>query len=521
VLTGAEYKRSLQDGRRVWIFGEGDVPDLTTHRTTAGLVHEYAEWYDRHSDSEWAEKLLIDNDEEAAPRPAGLIVPRSSDDLTRMSKAIYAQAFVGAGNVTHTPAYGALIALGVLDAVEIIGDGAGGRPEVARAYRDKLEQEGFFLTLTGGAAVLGDRFRPPSDHAALRIVKETDAGLIVSGRTGMHTSTPFAHDVYVGLQRPDVTQRAMFAVAVNSPGARVVARRPAARYKTQFMSPLSSRYDELDAHLWLEDVLVPWEKVFAYRFEQSPSDEAKERDRIFCWLTWHHQVSYLARADFTLGLALACSEAMGQRDNPAVVSRLIDLMIHAQTIRTCLTAANLDPKTSSAGYLYPNPLHVASATLYTLSVRQRMAEILRDLPGSSLVITPTDVDFADAEMAEYLDRSFGGGAFTAKQRAALLNLVWDHVSSGLDGRESAFEMHASGGLALWRNRMQRWFDRGNELANGVLQALNIEMPPIDVEGLRNVTGFGPPPVGNGAAPLSPNHPGAEPVTATADRGETR
>ena len=502
MLTGAEYKRSLQDGRKVWVFGEGDVPDLTAHPATAGLVGEYALWYDRHKDPEWADKLLVDCDDEGEPTAAGLIIPRSSSDLVKMSQSIYSQAFVGAGNVTHTPAYGALIALGVLDAVELIGEGGGGRPEVARAYRNRLEEEGFFLTLTGGAAVLGDRFRPPAEHSALRIDKETDAGLVVSGRTGMHTSTPFAHDVYVGLQRPDVNQRAMFAVAVNSPGARVVARRPAARYKTPFMSPLSSRYDELDAHLWLENVLVPWEKVFAYRFEQAPPEEARERDRIFCWLTWHHQVSYLARADFTLGLALASAEVMGQKENPAVVSRLVDLMINAQTIRTCLTAASLDPKTSGAGYLYPNPLHVASATIYTLSVRQRMAEILRDIPGSSLVITPTDLDFADPVMGEYLDRSFGGGAFTAEQRAALLNLIWDHVASGLDGRESAFEMHASGGLALWRNRIQRWFDRGNELANGALQALSVEMPAIDVEGLRSVggIGFGPAPAGNGSAP---------------------
>ena len=505
LLTGTEYKRSLQDGRKVWIFGEGDVPDLTVHPATAGLVDEYALWYDRHNDPAWADKLLIDRDDEGGPTPAGLIVPASSSDLVTMSRSIYAQAFVGAGNVTHTPAYGALIALGLLDAVSLIGETDGGRPEVARAYRNRLENEGFFLTLTGGAAVLGDRFRPPNEHSALRIVKETDEGLVVSGRTGMHTSTPFAHDVYVGLQRPDVNQRVMFSVAVNSPGARVVARRPATRYKTRFMSPLSSRYDELDAHLWLENVLVPWQKVFAYRFGQPPVEEAGERDRIFCWLTWHHQISYLARADFTLGLALASAEVMGQKENPAVVSRLVDLMINAQTIRTCLTAANLDPKTSGAGYLYPNPLHVASATIYTLSVRQRMAEILRDIPGSSLVITPTDLDFADPVMEEYLDRSFGGGAFTAEQRAALLNLIWDHVASGLDGRESAFEMHASGGLALWRNRVQRWFERGNELANGVLHTLSVEMPPIDVEGLRNIGGIGagPAPRGNGAAPAEP------------------
>jgi aromatic ring hydroxylase len=510
VLTGTEYKRSLQDGRKVWILGQGDVPDLTTHPATKGLVEEYGLWYDRHSDPDWAEDLLADADEDGVRRPLGLRVPRSIEDLTRLSRSIYAQAFVSAGNVTHTPAYGALIALGILDAAEIMGDSGGGRPAVAKAFRDSLEREGFFLTLTGGASVLGDRFRDPTEHSSLRIVKETDAGLVVSGRTGMHTSTPFAHDVYVGLQRPDPNQRAMFAVAVNSPGARVVARRPAARYESKFMSPLSNRYDELDAHFWLEDVLVPWEKVFAYRFEAIPTEEIKERDRIYCWLVWHHQHSYLARADFTLGLALAVTQAMGQQENSAVAGRLVDLMINAQTMRTCLTAATMEPKTSAAGYLYPNPLHLVSSTIYTLGVRQRMAEILRDLPGSSLVITPTDLDFQDEEMARYLEKSFGGGEYTAQQRAALLNLIWDHVSSGLDGRESAFELHASGGLALWRNRMQRWFNRGNELTRRVLDTLDVEMPAIDVEYLRSMAPWGPgqPAPANGTLPSSSPHSAA-------------
>ena len=518
MLTGAEYKRSLQDGRKVWVLGEGDVPDLTTHPATRGLVEEYGLWYDRHSDPAWADELLGEAEEDGVRRPIGLRVPRSAEELARLGSSIYAQAFISAGNVTHTPAYGALIALGVLDAVEIIGEADGGRPSIARGYRDALANEGLFLTLTGGASVLGDRFRDPSEHASLRIVKETDAGLVVSGRTGMHTSTPFAHDVYVGLQRPDVSQRAMFAVALNSPGARVVARRPIARYKTEFMAPLSSRYDELDAHLWLESVLVPWEKVFAYHFGPPPAEEARERDRIFCWLTWHHQHSYLARADFTLGLALAVADAMGQRDNSATVARLVDLMINAQTMRSCLTAATLEPKTSAAGYIYPNPLHLASATVYTLNVRQRMAEILRDLPGSSLVIAPTDTDFQDPEMADYLDKSFGGGGYTAQQRAALLNLVWDHVSSGLDGRESAFELHASGGLAVWRARMQRWFDRSNELTRRVVATLDIDMPAIDFESLRDAE----PMRGQLASANGRQSPAATPTaTSGHDKAETR
>ena len=72
------------------------------------------------------------------------------------------------------------------------------------------------------------------------------------------------------------------------------------------------------------------------------------------------------------------------------------------------------------------------------------------MPGSSLVVAPTDTDLAAPEMAAGLEESFGGGGYTAKQRAALLQLASDHVSSALDGRESAFENHASGGMPGWR-----------------------------------------------------------------------
>ena len=116
--------------------------------------------------------------------------------------------------------------------------------------------------------------------------------------------------------------------------------------------------------------------------------------------------------------------------------------------------------------------------------RQRMAEILRILPGSSLVVAPSDTDLAAPEVAAGLEESFGGGGYTARQRAALLQLAADHVASALDGRESAFELHANGGLAAWRARLRRCFGRYNELANGVLHALSLEMPAIDLDSLR-------------------------------------
>ncbi len=58
------------------------------------------------------------------------------------------------------------------------------------------------------------------------------------------------------------------------------------------------------------------------------------------------------------------------------------------------------------------------------------------------------------------------------------------MSSALDGRESAFELHAAGGLSAWRARLRRSFSRYNELANGVLRAVNLDMPAIDLDSLR-------------------------------------
>jgi 4-hydroxyphenylacetate 3-monooxygenase len=88
-------------------------------------------------------------------------------------------------------------------------------------------------------------------------------------------------------------------------------------------------------------------------------------------------------------------------------------------------------------------------------------------------------------MAAGLEASFSGGGYTATQRAALLQMAWDHVSSALDARESAFELHANGGIPRWRERLRTSFDSYNELANGVLRQLNVAMPDIDLSSIRN------------------------------------
>jgi 4-hydroxyphenylacetate 3-monooxygenase len=505
--TGAEYREALRDGRKVWVMGEGWVEDVTTHPATRAMVDEYVAWYDRHVDPAWRDVVLTPPDPAGARAPWSYVAPRSPSDLSAMGRCFSATTFLSAGNITHTPAYGNLIALGILDAIHQrhrLMEGAegpagpppssgAGKPEsrhdaltpsrqVAQAadYRALIARTGRFLTFCAGAATIGARLRPdPGERVPLRAVRETDAGIVLRGKVGMHTSPAYAEDVYIGaLSGVDVgPHRATFVVPVAAPGVTVLCRKISARHPNPFITPLSSRYDELDGQMWLDDVFIPWERVFL--MDLSPEVMAS-------WLFWHQLYCWLSKAEFTLGLALACAHSLGLKDHEATIDYLVDLVIDVQTVRSCQTAAELDPDVTAEGYCIPGRGHIAAGSIAMLKARQRITETLRILPGSSLMVAPSDTDLASPDIAAGLEESFSGGGYTARQRAALLQMASDHVASALDGRESAFELHANGGIPAWRGRLRRAFGGYNELANAVLRTLSVDMPEIDLDSLRAI-----------------------------------
>src|SRR2546423_1611713 len=148
-----------------------------------------------------------------------------------------------------------------------------------------------FLTFAGGGATIGYRLRDtPADRVALRLVRETDGGVVIAGKIGMHTSPVFAEDVYVGsLSGIDLgPHRATFAVPINAPGVTILCRKIAARHANPFLAPLSSRFDELDGQMWLDDVFIPWERVFL---------TGPVLDPVASWLFRHQLYRLLSQAE--------------------------------------------------------------------------------------------------------------------------------------------------------------------------------------------------------------------------------
>lgn len=472
--TGAEYRASRRDGRQVWLLGER-IADVATHPATAAVVDAYADWYDRHRDPALHDILWTTPDATGRREPRSFTIPRTAADLRALAEAIRVLSFPSAGQLTHPPGYGTLITLGVFDTVTSLGTPE--RAAAARAFFAYITREGLHV-VAPFATVQSDRFRAPAERIVPAVVRERDDGIVLRGALGLGTSLCYADWIVIapispGLVRPE--QAVWCAVPVAAPGVKILCRKPSARLDDPFLYPLSSRYDELDCGLRLDDVFVPWEHVFAYR-ELDLCNRYMGRNTL--WLYLYHLARQLARTEFSLGLAHAITHVLGTKDIPGVIETLTDLTIQTETIRTALLAATADTTLTPAGTAQPDLLRLATGMIYAITHRAANADTVRTLAGHGGILAPSAGDLADPEAGPAFAPSYDGGGVGPRQRAALFHLVNDYTASALEGRGAAFEALATAGLFAWRTRVQQAFTRRDELMRGVLAVLGADAPPL-------------------------------------------
>ena len=177
-------------------------------------------------------------------------------------------------------------------------------------------------------------------------MRETDAGVVIRGKIGMHTSPAYAEDVYVGAHQRASTSTAQRAT-LRRAGQRArrhrrSAARSSARDANPFVAPLSSRFDELDGQMWLDDVFVPWKRVFLV--EPRPS-----RSRAGCSGT--SSIAGSPRPSSRWAWRSPARTRWGSSEHEPTIEYLVDLIADVQTVRSCLTAAERDPEFTAGGLL--------------------------------------------------------------------------------------------------------------------------------------------------------------------------
>ena len=269
IRTGQAFLDSLRDGRQIWIDGEL-IADVTTDRRLTGAAGTMAELYQMqhtHRDTMTYRSPGTGDD-------VGLsfIQPATMDELIRRRVMVKTWMDATCGMFGRSPDFMNIMLTGLASSHKTFGEGFS--DNLLRYYQHVREND---LALTHTLInPQVDRSRPVQQQdkdLAARIVRETDAGIVINGARMISTLCAYANDLMVMPSTylpntPDAAQYAFgFSIPVATTGLRFICRPSVmhAQAASVMDFPLSSRLDETDAMVVFDDVLVPWERVFIHR----------------------------------------------------------------------------------------------------------------------------------------------------------------------------------------------------------------------------------------------------------------
>ncbi len=231
-----------------------------------------------------------------------------------------------------------------------------------------------------------------------------------------------------------------FAIPMDTPGLKFICREPYNTGRSRFDRRVSSRFDEEDALAIFDDVLIPWERVFINGdIEASNSFLMHGPGYALLQAT----VRGVVKLRFLTGLAYHVAEAIGRTAAPHVQAQLGKLVAKVELGNGLLRAAAEDVV---AARREGTSLWALAASLWVFipETQMRAAQVIRQLSGSGLVLTPTEQDFDNPEIAPYLKKYLQGKNVGARQRVQLFKLVWDMLGEQFGGRQLQYEWFYGG-----------------------------------------------------------------------------
>ena len=445
IRTGAEYRDSIRDSREIFINGER-VKDVTTHPSFKPLVDIRARIYDMQHDAATREVMTVEG-EGGEVNAIGNALPRTQDDWWAKRRATdtvmeeIGGVVLRVGDETVGEMWSLYDGQDVLNEVD---------PQFARNIEDHifkvLHTDPFHVSANTDPK--GDRSKRPQDQdpdMLLHVVKETDAGIVVRGAK-YETAAAYANQAFTKPTIANWGNEALSDYAVGficdlaSPNMKFICRTGFAGRAPAEDYPLSNRFDEVDALVIFDNVLIPWENVLFYRHT---------RAAMFIRATLHRYSAFafvqrnLKMADMLIGAALFNVRQTGLDKQQAVQEKLARLAVYREGINAHLTAAIALAEKSPAGLMMPNQSLLYTGRVLACSQLHEMMHIARELCGGQICVTPDKAAFDAPETRFWMEKFYTVNEdWVADDRRKLLVFARDLLNSDFAGHRLTFQLFA-------------------------------------------------------------------------------
>jgi 4-hydroxyphenylacetate 3-monooxygenase len=451
--TGVEHLEQLRDGRTVYI-GRERVRDVTTHPAFRNGARSIASIYDLKADPQNAETASFEEDGEY--HSAYFLRARTTEDLLRRSKIHRQIADLSYGLLGRSPDHVASFVTGMAMKPEVFGRYSG---HITDYYRYMRRQDIFaaYAVLPPQAARNPEFYhRMNMPTPTLRVVRESDDGLVISGMKMLATGAVFANELWIGnlipLAPDQLAESITCAIPVNAPGLSLWSRKPfKPNVDHEFEGPLTYRFDETDSMVLCDQVKVPWERVFVH-------NDARLARAIYvetlahCFGNHQSNVRFHSKLRLLVGLASRITQASGADTVPAVretIGRLASLeALLGGVIAGQIQEAEMWPE----GYTTFNRRMMYAALNWCTESYSSIIDCIRELCGGGVFQMPANASVMDEpELRQQFETYFATPQLSALDRMKLFRLAWELVGSEFAGRQQQYEKFYAGASFIVRN----------------------------------------------------------------------
>ena len=228
IRTGEELLQSLRDDRLLFIDGER-VGDVTTDPRFAGAARSLATLYDMQHDPALSERMTFVSPASGERVGLSFIEPRSVDDLIRRRDMVKIWMDATCGMFGRSPDFMNIFVTAFASAAEEFGRKDKRFSENLRAYHAYIRENDVCMTHTLVNPQV-DRSKPverQDKDLAAKIVKETDAGIVIRGARMVSALCAYAHDLlvlpstYLATSKEAEPYAFGFSVKADAPGLRL------------------------------------------------------------------------------------------------------------------------------------------------------------------------------------------------------------------------------------------------------------------------------------------------------------
>lgn len=447
IRTGAQYLEALnRQKRELWIRGEKITTGVADHPAFRNITQSVAHLYDMQHDPELQDEMTYRSPTTGDRVGLSFLQPKTQDDLIAKRIMMKHWADFSGGMMGRSPDYLNADVMALAAAADYFGQNDPRFADNIRNYYEYLRENDLCTTHTlihpqanRAAGPAGQ----PSPYIAARVADTTDQGVIIRGAR-MLATLPVADEILVFpstviQNRPeDQAYAYAFAIPCDTPGLKFLCRESFDYGRPHYDHPLGSRFEEMDAVVIFDDVVVPWDRIFLLGNGDLCNRMYSETNAVV-HMSYQVLAKNLAKAEFVLGVMAKLADTINIGQFQHVQEKIALTAMVVETLKAYQRASEADARIDRWGLMTPAFAPLNAMRNVFPRIYPTLIQFLQRLGASGLMALPSVEDLSVPELRPYIDQYFQAANASADERIRLFHLAWDIAVSSFGQRQVLYE----------------------------------------------------------------------------------